>query len=427
MSTTGMIQGMKQGMVATPTMQLAMRALQANQTELQELIAEALAANPALEEVREDAHSFDSTSEKLHDYAMERISSSQTLAEHIEEQIRKSGLPTSVSEAALSLIPWLNHHGMFAEPLDTIKKECGLNDKLFHRARRAICDCDPAGVGASDLQESLMLQLSRLGEEHGLPMKLVQRFWDETIRHRYDLIAKALETDIKTVELAAHRLSRLNPDPGSGFSHAELNVVTPDVEVEESEGELIVTLTKNTTPRLILSAEYRDMMAEHADKAEVRSFLSRCFREGRELIKILQDRYTTLLSVAQAIVQAQNKFFRLQHAALAPLKMEDIAQVTGFHVSTVSRAVRGKYLKCKKGVFELRTFFSTAVSDDDLSADEAKQKIQQLIAEEDPAHPLSDAKIETLLQEHNITLARRTIAKYREQLKILPASMRKRR
>ena len=422
-----MIQGMKQGMVATPTMQLAMRALQANQTELQELISEALAANPALEEIRREPETEEALTEQRRAFALERLSSTQTLADYLEEQIRHSGLPAKTADAAVAIIPWLNHHGFFAESPQVVQQETGLSDKLFQQARRAICDCDPAGVGACDLRESLMLQLRRAGEEKGLPMKLLRNFWDETVRHRYDIIADKLDIEVEAAELAARRLSRLNPDPGSGFSHAELNVITPDIIVDTESGELKVSLTPESTPRLSLSAEYREMMAEHADKAEVRQFLSRCFREGRELIRALQDRYTTLLLVAQAIVQAQQAFFRKKGAALSPLKMEAIAQATGLHVSTISRAVRGKYLKCARGVFELRSFFSTAVSADDISADEAKQKIRELIAAEDAAHPLSDAKIETLLQEQNIILARRTIAKYREQLKILPASMRKRR
>lgn len=427
MSTTGMIQGMKQSMVATPAMQLSMRVLQANDTELQELISEALAANPALEEAQPQTETAEAPNEEYRRFAMESLSAAQTLGEYLEEQIRHSGLPAKTAEAALNLIPWLNEHGFFAEPLATVQQECGLNDKVFQQARLAICDCEPAGVGAQDLRESLILQLHRNGEDKGLSMLLLRDYWEDTVRHRYDKIAKALNIDEKTAELAARRLSRLNPDPGSGFAPTELNIITPDILVEADNGELKVSLARDKSPRLALSAEYRDMMAQHADKPEVRQFLSRCFREGRELIRALQDRNTTILTVATAIVQKQRPFFFHPQTALAPLKMEEIAQITGLHVSTISRAVRGKYLKCSYGVFELRSFFSTAVSTDDVSADAAKHKIREFIAAEDPSHPLSDAKLEALLQAQNIHLARRTIAKYREQLKILPASMRKRR
>ncbi len=423
-----MIQGMKQGMVASPAMQLSMRALQANQAELQELIAEAIAKNPALEEIAPEPEPQDTAYTAHREFAMESLSATPTLAEHLEEQIRQSGLAPKVEAAALQMIPWLNQHGFFAESPATVQQELGLSNRLFQQALYAIQDLEPVGVGAADLRESLMIQLEHLGESGGLPMQLLRLHWDALVRHRYADIAKDLGIDEAMAEMAARRIARLNPDPGSGFSRAELHTISPDIEVQQDGDKLLVTLTKETSPQLTLSAEYREMMAQHADKAEVRQFLSRCFREGRELIRALGERQANLLAVAKAIVEHQQNFFLHNNAPLTPLKMEAIAADTGLHVSTVSRAVRGKYLKCNRGVFELRAFFSTAISaTEEVSADAVKQKIRELIAAESPQTPLTDNKLVTLLQEMGITLARRTIAKYREQLKILPAPLRKRR
>lgn len=412
-------------MAATPAMQMMLHALQANQTELEEIINKALAANPALEKA-ESAPSkepVDYRATQRRDFAMQSISSTQTLAEFLEEQIRQNDLSTKVKQAALQIIPYLNEHGFFAEPLNIVQQELGLDDKLFQQARRAICDADPAGVGAVDIRESLILQLKRLGEHKGLPMQLLKNHWDALIRHRYADIADALDIDEEAAELAARRIARLNPDPGSGFSQAELNVISPDILVEEDAGELKGSLTQEASPQLVLSAEYREMMAEHADKAEVRQFLSKCFREGRELIRALSDRNATLLSVAEAIVRIQHHFFRVKNAALIPMRLEDVASATGLHVSTVSRAVRGKYLQCRRGVFELKALFTTGIND--VSADAIKQKIRALIAAEDAEQPLSDAEIEAQLSAEGINIARRTIAKYRDAMKILPASLRK--
>ena len=420
-----MIQGMRQSMAATPAMQMMLHALQANQTELEEIINKALAANPALEKA-EPAPSKDPVDYRAtqhRDFAMQSISSTQTLAEFLEEQIRQNDLSPKVKQAALQIIPYLNEHGFFAEPLSIVQQELGLDEKLFQQARRAICDADPAGVGAVDIRESLILQLKRLGEHKGLPMQLLKNHWDALIRHRYADIADALDIDEEAAELAARRIARLNPDPGSGFSQAELNVISPDILVEEDAGELKVSLTQEASPQLVLSAEYREMMAEHADKAEVRQFLSKCFREGRELIRALSDRNTTLLSVAEAIVRIQHHFFRVKNAVLIPMRLEDVAGATGLHVSTVSRAVRGKYLQCRRGVFELKALFTTGIND--VSADAIKQKIRALIAAEDAEQPLSDAEIEAQLSAEGINIARRTIAKYRDAMKILPASLRK--
>lgn len=412
-------------MAATPAMQMMLHALQANQTELEEIINKALAANPALEKA-EPAPSKDPVDYRAtqhRDFAMQSISSTQTLAEFLEEQIRQNDLSPKVKQAALQIIPYLNEHGFFAEPLSIVQQELGLDEKLFQQARRAICDADPAGVGAVDIRESLILQLKRLGEHKGLPMQLLKNHWDALIRHRYADIADALDIDEEAAELAARRIARLNPDPGSGFSQAELNVISPDILVEEDAGELKVSLTQEASPQLVLSAEYREMMAEHADKAEVRQFLSKCFREGRELIRALSDRNTTLLSVAEAIVRIQHHFFRVKNAVLIPMRLEDVAGATGLHVSTVSRAVRGKYLQCRRGVFELKALFTTGIND--VSADAIKQKIRALIAAEDAEQPLSDAEIEAQLSAEGINIARRTIAKYRDAMKILPASLRK--
>ena len=421
-----MIQGMKQNMAATPAMQMMLHALQANQTELEEIINKALAANPALEKEFPDKEPTDYRATQRRDFAMQSICSTQTLAEFLEEQIRQNGLPPKVEHAALQIIPYLNGHGFFSEPLSIVQQELGIDSTLFQQARRAICDADPPGVGAVDIRESLILQLKRLGEHKGLPMELLKNHWELLVRHRYADIAEAFDIEEEAAELAARRIARLNPDPGSGFSQAELNVISPDILVEEDEGKLRVSLTQEASPRLILSAEYREMMAEHADKAEVRQFLSKCFREGRELIRALADRNTTLLSVAEAIVDSQKRFFQERNAVLLPMRLEDVANATGLHVSTVSRAVRGKYLKCKRGVFELKSLFTTAVHDD-VSADAVKRKMRELIAAEDSAHPLSDADMERLLAEAGMPVARRTIAKYRDGMKILPASLRKRR
>lgn len=431
-----MQQGMKQNMVATASMQMFMRTLQATSMELAEMAAQAMASNPALEELppaddpdAQGMSSPDDEATRRHDYFMESLTEEPTLPAHLEEQIRHSALPPAVERAALAIIPYLDRHGFFAEPPAQVESQLGIPAATFRKARQALQDLEPAGVGAADLRESLMLQLQRAGEYKGLPMQLLQHHWEDLLRHRYADAAKELEVEEEAVALAAKRIARLNPDPGSRFSQAELHTITPDLEVSQQEGAWVVTLTGHHIPRLTLSAQYRDMMAEQADKPELRRYLSRCFREGREFIKAIHDRQNTILSIAKAIVARQQDFFNRGPSFLLPLKMEEVANDTNLHISTISRAVRSKFLKCPWGVFELRSFFSAALpaadGNENISASKAQARIKALVAAENPCKPLSDARLEKALAAEGITVARRTIAKYREQLKILPANLRK--
>ena len=433
MSNAGMQQGMKQSMVVTAAMQQFMRALQASNMELRTLATQAMAANPALEELppaeeTEDASTPDYAATQRHDYLLDSLSEAPSLAAHLEEQVRRSALPAKVEAAALELVQHLDERGYFADAPQEIAAQHGWSKNTLTKALQAVQDLDPAGVGAADLRESLVLQLRREGEEHSLAMQLLQNHWLQLVQHRYAEAARELGESELAVAGAARRIAQLNPDPGSAFARENTSIITPDIIVTRRGDELEVTLTDANIPRLGISAEYREMMAEQADKPEVRRYLSRCFSEGRELIKAIAQRQQTILLVAQVIVQHQRAFFLQGTSALIPLKMEQIADATGLHISTISRAVNGKFLKCSFGVFELRHFFTTALSGKEtgISPEAVQARLRELIANESPLHPLSDARLEQLLAAEGITIARRTIAKYRDQLRILPASQRRR-
>lgn len=439
-----MEQGLRMGMVATASMQWYMRALQATNMELRQMVGEVMKANPALEEVEvrhdvgeagedgEGAGAVDYDATRRHGEFMEGLAEEETLGGHLEEELRQSGLPAAVESAALTLVQYLDGHGYFEEPPAEIARREGMEDAVFRAALGALQELDPAGVGACGLQESLLIQLRRAGGPETSPVvRLVREQWDALVRHRYADAARALGVPEETVVAAAYRVSRLNPDPGSGFAQTERNVIEPDLVVEPDErGVYAARLTNENVPHLELSAEYREMMAEQADKPEVRQYLSRCFKEGREVIRAIAERQSTILAVAQAVVGRQQAFFSRGRGGLLPLRMEDVAGDTGLSVSTVSRAVSGKYLRCRHGVYALRSFFTASLpsgGEDTVSADAVQQQILRLVQQEDPAHPLSDAALEAALAEQGIAVARRTIAKYREKLKILPTNLRRRR
>lgn len=430
-----MEQGMKQTMVASATMQLFMRTLQAAHMELAQQVHQAVAANPALEELpphppeNDAAQAADFEATRRHAAFMDSLTEEETLQAHLEQQIRMSGLSPELERTCLLLIGNLDEHGRFATPPATLATEHHLRSALLRKALQEVQELEPAGVGALNLQESLIIQLRRAGEADSLAMRLLQDCWQELVHHRYDAAARKIGTDAQLVQFAARRIARLNPDPGSAFAKVEQNVITPDIIVTRHGDKLEVRLTGEGIPRLALSADYRNMMAEHAEKPELRQYLSRCFREGRDLIRAIDQRQQTIFTVANAIVERQREFFFRGARAMIPLRMEDIAADTGLHVSTISRAVNGKFLRCDFGVLELRHFFSAALTSPDgetmNSAQAVQARIRQLIAEENPATPLSDADIAAALADEGIVVARRTVAKYREALHILPAALRK--
>ena len=438
-----MEQGMRMGMVAGAAMQWYMRALQATNMELRQMVGEVMKGNPALEEVlraadaegAEDGGEVDRDATRRHGEFMESLAAEETLASHLEGELRQSGLPAAVEEAALTLVEYLDEHGYFDEAPQEIAAREGMEEPVFRAALSALQELDPAGVGACGLQESLLIQLRRAGEDADSPVvRLVREQWDALVHHRYAEAARALGVPEDCMVAAAYRVSRLNPDPGSGFAQTERNVIEPDLVVEpDARGVFTARLTGENVPQLELSAAYREMMAEQADKPEVRQFLSRCFKEGREVIRAIAERQDTILSVAQAVVARQQAFFARGRAELRPLRMEDVAADTGLSVSTVSRAVSGKYLRCSHGVYALRGFFAASLPAgsgaevSSVSADAVQEQILRLVQQEDPAHPLSDAALESALAEQGITVARRTVAKYREKLKILPTNLRRRK
>lgn len=238
--TPGMEQGMRQSMVATAAMQMFMRALQSTTWELNQLAAEAIVANPALEalppppgdsDTADEPYPLDHEATARHDFFMDSLVEQETLCHHLQEQLRRSALPPVVEKAAIDLCTFLDEHGRFAEAPAAAAQELNLSPDVFHQALLAVQDLDPAGVGAADLRESLILQLQRKGESGGLAMRLLLHHWDELVRHRYAEAANAMEVEEEAVALAAKHIARLDPDPGSAFARTEQQVVEPDIFV----------------------------------------------------------------------------------------------------------------------------------------------------------------------------------------------------
>lgn len=463
MSEVSLQHGMARQMAASQSMQAGMQILQASALELKQLLRHALETNPMLEELPdaspealEDGPDGDAWNERedgwneftpegrpsteaaaRRDFMYESIVAPESLKTHLTAQAQHSALTGRARDALFLLIDALDERGFLTEsPQELEEREC-FSMRDMQEALAVLRGMDPPGVGAVDLRDSLLIQLEQRGLKRSLAFRLVKRCWRELAAHKYEEAARLLDVEPEAVAEALEVIRSLTPDPGCAYAPGGNPHLLPDVIVEEGpSGVLDVVLTSEYLPRLSMNERYMELMAESSGSRELRQYLRKAFREGQELLRALDMRQETVLRLARAIVRRQEDFFRFGPSRLKAMGMEEVAEEMGVHVSTVSRACRDKYLLCKWGMKELRSFFSAGVpAEGDVSsagtgaeamASGAVQELmRRLIAEEDSSKPLSDARLAAALQEKGVNIARRTVAKYREQMRILPASLRR--
>jgi len=291
---------------------------------------------------------------------------------------------------------------------------------------------DPPGVGARDMRECLLLQIDRTeeGEEESTAYIIVRDHFDDLLNHRWNEIARALGISPKAVQDAADEIARLDPKPGKQHSGDDDTYILPDLIVEKIDGEYRVFLNDTTLPRLRLSRSYREVARDRNQyKGENRDFIAAKLNSANWMIQAIEQRRQTMLKVMNFIVDRQRDFLERGVQYLRPLTLREVADHIEMHESTVSRVTNEKYVQTPRGVFSLKFFFSSGLSTasgEDISARGVKDKIKTLIQQEDTGKPLTDQKIVDLLESDGIQIARRTVAKYRDQLGVLPARMRKR-
>ena len=316
---------------------------------------------------------------------------------------------------------------------------------------RVVQGFDPPGIAARDLRECILLQLRdsvvqelvhETGEgdppleeirrrlEESLAFRIVDRYFDQLINHRWSEISKELSITPRDVQNAADEVAKLDPKPGLKYASGGDNYIIPDLIVEKIEGEYLVFLNDTSLPRLKLSRTYRDIAKDKKKfVGENKEFISNKLNSANWMIQAIEQRRQTMLKVMNFIVDRQRDFFDKGVQYLKPLTLREVAEVIDMHESTVSRVTNEKFVQTPRGVFPLKFFFSSGLSTtsgEDVSARGIKAQIEKLVGEEDPAHPLTDQAIVNILKDDGIQIARRTVAKYRDQLGILSARMRKR-
>ncbi|NIP56988.1 MAG: RNA polymerase factor sigma-54, partial [Gemmatimonadetes bacterium] len=289
---------------------------------------------------------------------------------------------------------------------------------------------DPPGVGARDLRESILIQFRHRDEEGCLACRLVEEHWDDLINHRWSDIAKSVGITPKEVQDAADEIAKLDPKPGLTHTDEPDDYVLPDLIVEKIAGEYHVFLNDTSLPRLRISKAYREVAKDkNKFKGENKEFISKKLNSANWMIQAIEQRRQTMLKVMNFIVDRQREFFEKGIQHLKPLTLREVADHIDMHESTVSRVTNEKFVQTPRGVYSLKFFFSSGLSTtsgEDISARGVKDKIQNLVDSENPKKPLTDQAIVELLKEEGVKIARRTVAKYRDQMGILPARMRRR-
>ncbi len=351
------------------------------------------------------------------------------LGEEIVGNIDDEGyLACSLDEVVTSLNEWLEENGdAWAREDDDIQPySLAEAEEMVEKIQRF----DPPGIGARDLRECILLQLRDLEMEDSRTYTIVRDYFDQLINHRWSEISKELSITPREVQTAADEIAKLDPKPGLKYAAPADNYITPDLIVEKIDGAYHVFLNDTSLPRLKLSRTYREIARDKSKfKGENKEFISNKLNSANWMIQAIEQRRQTMLKVMNFIVDRQREYFERGVQYLKPLTLREVAEVIDMHESTVSRVTNEKYVQTPRGVLPLKFFFSSGLSTDsgeDVSARGIKAKIEKLVEEENPKKPLTDQSIVNLLKEEGIQIARRTVAKYRDQLGILSARMRKR-
>ena len=474
-------QGLKQSqnLAMTPQLQQAIKLLTLTHLEMTNVIAEEMVENPMLEEVggevdveapsENDGEVREATSEDFSEAPLMKekddfdwdsyadsfnsnsstspnmasgdsdempsyeniVSKGMTLAEHLEWQLKMETLSDEDWKLAELIIGNINDDGYLDVNFEELIAETGCDREVAFDILEVIQRLDPVGCGASNLQECLLAQ-ARIAEERSpLLEKIIRDHLEDLQSKSFDKISKALSVSIEQVKQTSLLLQNFHPKPGRLVATPDTHYILPDIYVVEAGGEFVVQVNDEGIPRLKISKLYQEMIKKGAGHKtdEASEFVKDKLRAAEWLIKSIQNRQKTIEKVSKAIVAKQQEFFKKGPKLLKPMVLKDVANEIGMHESTVSRVTTNKYMHTPLGTFELKYFFNTGIGGKDGGVDIAsevlKLKIKAIFEGENPIKPLSDQKVVEILARENLTVARRTVTKYREMLGIEPSSKRK--
>jgi RNA polymerase sigma-54 factor len=359
---------------------------------------------------------------------LESLVTETSLQEHLMSQAEMSDIDESTLEAMRFLVGSLDDRGFLTQTLPDIALQMALPLESVQNARILLQSFEPAGIGAKDLKECLLLQLVNQGRDESLAARIVRNHFELLVRRRIPDIARKTTAPIEEVQVAIAEIGKLDPAPGRKFAEDSNRVVVPDVTIERDDDEWKITLNNDYIPRLRISNTYKEMIAKGSLNQQEREYIRERMRSGRFLMNSIEQRQQTIERITREIINAQEPFFEEGVAKLQPLTMTQIADTVGVHETTVSRAIANKYMRTPHGVFDLKFFFTPGYKADggsSVSNTSVKEMINDLVALEDKSRPYSDQDLVKKLQEKGLKIARRTVAKYREELGLLPSNLRR--
>jgi RNA polymerase sigma-54 factor len=370
-----------------------------------------------------------SDEEEKRQFMFDSLTVGTSLAQILMDQARESDLTDEQQAIAELIIGNIDDYGYLKATVEELSTSTNLPHEKISEVLKVVRTFDPPGVGAGDLRECLMMQLERSGQSESLEYRIIRDFMDALGKRRIPEIARGTGREVEEVQESLGKIARLEPRPGRAFLPDIDQYVLPEVFVLKNGDDFTVTTNDEHIPHLRISNVYKDLMSAGENNAEVKNYIREKIRAGKFLIKSLHQRQQTILNIGREIVKRQHDFMEKGVAHLKPMTMAQVAEVVGVHETTISRGVSGKYIQTPQGVFEMKYFFTaglqTTGGGESVSNTSVKDMIAEIFKAEDSARPFSDQEVVKMLGEKGITIARRTVAKYRDELSILPSNLRK--
>jgi RNA polymerase sigma-54 factor len=470
---------MSQQLVMTPQLQQAIKLLQMTRMELQDVVLQELEENPILEEfpeaeeIREGESLIEVVEAELPDDAMGVGESFQeveageetlrdwdsyldgynyssgeqtgdeedklsfenlltrkgTLFDHLQWQLQMGSHTDEELRVGEEIIGNIDDEGYFRSTIAEIASVCDVPDQVVDSMLLRIQEFDPSGIGARTLQECLLIQARSLGMSGSVVEAVLLHYLPELENHNYKQIARSLKVDLEQVQATVRIIAGFDPRPGRLYTSDDVHYISPDIFVQKVGDDYVVMLNEEGLPNLRLSPYYLEAKAGGGMDAKAAEYVGDKMRAAQWLIKSIQQRQRTIFRVAKSIVKFQREFLERGVEGLRPLVLRDVAEDIGMHESTISRVTTNKYMQTPQGLFELKYFFNSGLSTsggESVSSESVKNQIKEIIEKEDSAKPLSDQKIAEMLSDATVNIARRTVTKYREMLRIGSSSERRR-